>query len=98
VVSFRTLYNYIERESNRRESCRPNQCHSAELEGKEVRDDRLFLGVPFLDDTRLGWGCSTRSCSSSSWRGVEFAIWNGSEFISRNRVGVAVRWIPKLRD
>jgi hypothetical protein len=44
VGLFRTLYNYIEREPNRRESCPPNQCHSAELDGKDVGDDLLYLG------------------------------------------------------
>jgi hypothetical protein len=72
VVLFRTLYNYIEREPNRRESCPPNQCHSAELDGKEVGDDLLYLGVPLLDDVTLGRGCSMRSWSSSSLTGVEF--------------------------
>jgi hypothetical protein len=33
VVVFRTLYYYIERESNRRESCHRYTCHSAELDG-----------------------------------------------------------------
>jgi hypothetical protein len=68
---FRTLYNYIERESNGSESCRPDQCYYAELDGKEVGDDLLFLGVPFLDDVTLGRGRSMRSWSSSRLTGVE---------------------------
>jgi hypothetical protein len=44
AVLFRTLYNYIEREPNRRERCPPNQCRSAELDGKEVGGDLLYLG------------------------------------------------------
>jgi hypothetical protein len=71
VVFFLTLSNYIEREPNRRESCPPNQCHSAELDAKDVGDDLLYLGVPLLDDVTLGRGFSMRSWPSSSLRGVE---------------------------
>jgi hypothetical protein len=71
VGLFRTLYNYIERELNRRESCPPNQCHSAELDGKDVSDDLLYLGVPLLNDVTLGRGCSMRSWPSCSLTGVE---------------------------
>jgi hypothetical protein len=57
VVLFRTLSNYIERQSNRRQSCPPTLCHSAELDGTDVGDDLMFLGAPLVDDVRLGWGC-----------------------------------------
>jgi hypothetical protein len=60
VVLLRTLYNYIDRESNVRESYHPHQCSSAELDGKEVRDDLLYLGVPLLDDVTLGRDCYVR--------------------------------------
>jgi hypothetical protein len=71
VVKFRTLYNFIEGEPNRRESCPPNQCHSAELIGKGVGDDLLYLRVPFVDDVTLGRGCSMRSWPSSSLTDVK---------------------------
>jgi hypothetical protein len=47
------------------------QCHSAELDGTEVNDDLLFLGVPLLDDVTLGRDCSMPNCPSSSLAGVE---------------------------
>jgi hypothetical protein len=77
-----SLYNHIERELNKRESCAPNQCHSAGLDGKEVRHDLWFLGVPFLDDTTLARGCSTRSWSNIRLTGVECMQWNEEEFFS----------------
>jgi hypothetical protein len=79
-VLFRTLYNNIERETNRRESCPPNQCHSAKLDGMEVVDGRLFLAVPLFDEVTLGRGCSIRNWSSSRLTGVGFPIWNGKVF------------------
>jgi hypothetical protein len=71
AVLFRTLYNYIEREPNWRESCPPNQCHSPELDGKEVGDDLLYSRVPLLHDVTLGRSCSMRSSPSSSLTGVK---------------------------
>jgi hypothetical protein len=71
AVLFRTLYNYIEREPNWRESCPPKPCHSPELDGKEVSDDLLYLRVPFLDDVTLGRSCSMGSSPSSSLTGVK---------------------------
>jgi hypothetical protein len=70
AVLFRTLYNYIEPEPNSREDCPLNQCHSAEVDGKDVGDDLLYLRVPLLDDVTLGRGCSMRSRPSSSLTGV----------------------------
>jgi hypothetical protein len=61
AVLFRPLYTYIEREPNRRESCPPNEFHSAELDGKDVGDDLLYLRVLLLDDVTLGRGCPMHS-------------------------------------
>jgi hypothetical protein len=44
---------------------------SAELDGKEVGDDLLFLGVPLLHDVMLGRDCYMRSLPGSSLTGVE---------------------------
>jgi hypothetical protein len=71
VVVLRTLYNYIECESNRHASCHPHHCHTAELDGKGVRDDQLYMGAPLLDDVTLGKGCSMRSRPSSCLTGAE---------------------------
>jgi hypothetical protein len=89
VVLFRSLFNYIEREPNRRESCHPHQRRSAELDRKEVGDDLLFLGVPVLDDVTFGKSCSMQSLSSSSLTGVEFTEWVGrSSFRRRGGCGL----------
>jgi hypothetical protein len=101
VVLFRTLCNYIERESNRRESCPPNQCHSAELDGKEVGDDLLYFGVRMLDDVTLGRGPSMRSWPSSSLTDVKCTSRNGKEIGSssvRPGEGCRLPFDAQLKD
>jgi hypothetical protein len=71
VVLFRTLYNFIERESNRRESGHPHTRHPAELDGKVVGDDQFCFRVPLLDNVTLGRDCCMPCRSSCNLAGVE---------------------------
>jgi hypothetical protein len=63
----------MEQGSNRCETCHAHECHSAELDGIAICDDRLHCGVALLDEVTPGRGCTMRNWPSGKLKGIECA-------------------------